>query len=356
MTEAVRRIHVSASRSYDVLVAPGLLDRCGKLVSDVAAPCGVALVSDSNVAPLYAARVRASLERAGYRVFEHGFPAGERSKNLTVWGEVVSFLAENRLGRGDIVAALGGGVVGDLAGFAAAVYQRGVRYVQIPTTLLAAVDSSVGGKTAVDLPQGKNLAGAFHQPSLVICDTDTLSTLPAVQIRSGSAEAIKCAVLSSPELFSRMEMESIPDMLDDVIAACVSYKRDVVAEDEFDTGARAKLNLGHTIGHAAEACGGYALTHGEAVSIGLAVIARAAARRGICPAEDAARIVALLEKNGLPVATGLDADTLYAAALSDKKRQGGRLKLIVPERIGACRIETIDAADLPGWMRDGGIT
>ena len=351
----MRTIRVTASRSYDVLVGAGLLDECGRRLAEVAAPCTAALVTDSRVAPLYAGRVRDALEGAGFRVLTHVIPAGESSKNLAVWGEVISFLAEHRLGRGDIVAALGGGVTGDLAGFAAAAYQRGVRYIQIPTTLLAAVDSSVGGKTAVDLPQGKNLVGSFHQPSLVLCDTDTLATLPDVHLRSGCAEAIKCAVLSSEELFGRMERVPVTDMLEDVIAACVTYKRDVVAADEFDTGARAALNLGHTVGHAVEKCSGYALTHGEAVSIGLAVIARAAAKRGVCDQSAAERIVRLLEKTGLPVSTELDAETLYAAALSDKKRQGDSIRLILPETVGRCRIETVPAAELIGWMHDGGV-
>ncbi len=351
----MKTIRVEASRRYDVLIGPGLLDECGERLARVIEPCTAALIADSNVAPLYAGRVKESLERAGFRVVTHIFPAGENSKNLSVYGEVLAFLAENRLGRGDLAAALGGGVTGDLVGFAAATYQRGIRYVQLPTTLLAAVDSSVGGKTAVDLPQGKNLVGSFHQPSLVLCDVDTLRTLPEVQIRSGSAEAIKCAVLSSEALFERMENTPVPEMLEDVIAACVEFKRGVVAADEFDIGTRAMLNLGHTVGHAVEKCGGYALTHGEAVAVGLAIVARAAAKRGVCDNASAERITGLLEKTGLPVSTDLDAGTLFSAALSDKKRQGDSLKLIVPEKIGRCRIETIPAGDLIEWMHDGGV-
>ena len=351
----MRTIRVSASRSYDVVVGPGLLDDCGARIAQAVAPCAAALVADSTVAPLYAGRARQSLEAAGFRVVTHVFPAGERSKNLDEWAGILTFLAENRLGRSDLVVALGGGVTGDLAGFAASAYQRGVRCVQLPTTLLAAVDSSVGGKTAVDLPQGKNLAGSFHQPSLVLCDTDTFATLPDRQFRSGCAEAIKCAVLSSEELFARMETTPIHDMTEDTIAACVGYKRDVVAADEFDTGERAFLNLGHTVGHALEKCSGYALTHGEAVSVGMAVISRAAAVRGVCPPGTAERIGALLEKTGLPVTTDIAAQDLMEAALSDKKRQGGSIRLILPEAIGRCRIETVPAADLIGWMRDGGV-
>ena len=351
----MRSIRVTASRSYDVVVAPGLLEECGERISRVIAPCTAAVLTDTNVSPLYASRVQKSLGDAGFRVVTHVFPAGESSKTLAVWGEVISFLSRSGLGRGDIVVALGGGVVGDLGGFAAAAYQRGIRFVQLPTTLLSAVDSSVGGKTAVDLPEGKNLVGSFHQPSLVLCDTDTLSTLPPVQYRSGCAEAIKCAALSSPELFGRMETTPISAMLEDTIAGCVEFKRDIVAADEFDTGARACLNLGHTVGHAVETCSGFSLTHGEAVAIGLAVIARASARRGICAPSAAERIVSLLEKTGLPVTTDLPVDTLYTAALADKKRQGGSIRLVLPEDIGKWRLETVPTADLPGWMRDGGL-
>ena len=351
----MRTIRVSASRSYDVVVGSGLLGECGARVAEVIAQCTAALISDSTVAPLYADKVRSSMEAAGFRVVTRVFPAGERSKNLDEWAGILSVMAENRLGRNDIVAALGGGVTGDLAGFAASAYQRGIRCVQLPTTLLAAVDSSVGGKTAVDLPQGKNLVGCFHQPSLVICDTDTLATLPERQFRSGCAEAVKCAVLSSEELFSRMESTPIRDMVEDTISACVEYKRDVVAADEFDTGERAFLNLGHTVGHALEKCSGYTLTHGEAVAVGLAVLSRAAAVRSVCSFRTAERITALLEKTGLPVTADVDSQALMEAALSDKKRQGDSIRLILPEAIGRCRIETVPSADLVGWMRDGGL-
>lgn len=349
----MRTIHVTASRDYDVLVGPGLLDVCGARIAAVTGAGAAALVSDTHVAPLYAQKVRAGLEGAGFRVTEHVIPAGEGSKNLAVWGELLEHLASERLGRDAVVVALGGGVVGDLAGFAAAVYQRGVRFVQMPTSLLAAVDASVGGKTAVDLPSGKNLAGSFHQPSLVLCDTDALATLPPLQIRSGMAEVIKTAVLFSEELFSRLERGEVDE--EETIAECVGFKRDVVAADEFDTGERAKLNLGHTVGHAVEKCSGYALTHGEAVSVGLATVARAAAVRGICAPETAWRVAALLEKTGLPVSTDIPAAALLEAALSDKKRRGDTLSLIVPEAIGRCRIERIPAAELMGWMRDGGL-
>ena len=209
----MRTVRVEASSGYDVLIGPGLLGECGERIAKVIAPCAAALITDSSVAPLYAARVRESLETAGFRTVEFVFPAGERSKNLNVWAETVTFLAENRLSRGDFVAALGGGVVGDLAGFAAAAYQRGIRCVQLPTTLLSAVDSSVGGKTAVDLPQGKNLVGSFHQPSLVLCDTDTLATLPEVPAATLVLEATPPLRICEPPPLTVVSMSTLPRVL-----------------------------------------------------------------------------------------------------------------------------------------------
>ena len=296
----MRTIHVDASKQYDVLVGSGLLDRVGELTAQVVKPCRAAILTDDTVDALYGARVDASLTAAGFETLKFVFPHGEASKNLTVFGQALNVLAENRLSRTDLVVALGGGVVGDLAGFVAACYLRGVRFIQIPTTLLAAVDSSVGGKTAVDLDTGKNLAGAFWQPSLVICDYDTLSTLPERTFREGCAEVIKTGVLSGEELFSALENAPIEDQLEDVICACVAYKRDIVNGDEFDRGQRQLLNLGHTIGHAVEACSGYSLFHGECVAIGLAAVARAACRVDLTAPETRDRLRALLRRCGLP--------------------------------------------------------
>lgn len=258
------------------------------------------------------------------------------------------------MSRSDVVVALGGGVVGDMVGFAAACYQRGVRLVQIPTTLLAAVDSSVGGKTAVDLPAGKNLIGAFWQPSLVICDTDTLQTLPDAVRRDGCAEIIKYGVLDGAALFSRLE-NSLPDEIpEDILARCVEIKRDIVAADEFDTGARHLLNLGHTAAHAAELLSDYSLSHGSAVAMGLCSMARACAARGLCSEEDAARIEALIKKCGLPTELPYTAEALANAALSDKKRAGSTLPIITVEGLGRCTVRKIAASDYAGWLRQGG--
>ena len=351
----MKTIHVTASREYDVCIAPGLLSECGERIAAVTGKCVAALVTESTVAPLYAEKVRASLSAAGFQVEQFVFPAGEESKNLRTYTQVLEFLAEKRLSRSDILVALGGGVVGDLGGFAAATYQRGIRFVQIPTTLLSAVDSSVGGKTAVDLPAGKNLVGSFYQPSLVLCDPETLSTLPESVFQDGCAEVIKCAVLSGEDFFSALERTPISRQVEDVIARCITLKRDIVAEDEFDTGARRLLNLGHSVGHAIELCSAYSISHGSAVARGLAIIAAAAAQKGFCAPETASRIKALLENNGLPITSPYSAQSLFKASFADKKREGNKLRLVVPETIGACRVETIPADDMLGWIRAGGV-
>lgn len=348
-------IHVTASREYDVRVERGALSRLGEWTRQTVGGQTAALVSDDTVCALYGAQAEASLRQAGYRVVSFVFPHGEASKTLSTYAQLLTFLSENRLTRTDPVVALGGGVTGDLAGFAAATYLRGVPLVQVPTTLLAMVDSSVGGKTAVDLPQGKNLVGCFYQPHLVLCDPNALSTLPEEQYRCGCAEVIKYAVIGSEPFFRELEAAPIHAQEEHVIAACVTMKRDVVHEDEFDRGTRALLNLGHTIGHAVEASSGFSLLHGQGVAIGLAVIAQAAAKKGFCTEEAASRIVKLLQACSLPTETDVPARTLLQAAGSDKKRDGALLSLIVPEAIGRCRIERIPAEELLLWMQAGGI-
>ena len=246
-------------------------------------------------------------------------------------------------------------VFGAEAGFAAATYQRGIPFVQVPTTLLAAVDSSVGGKTAVNLDSGKNQVGCFYQPSLVLCDPDTLRTLPPEEYRNGCAEVIKYAVLRSEPFFDALRAEPVSAQVEHVIATCVGMKRDLVAADEFDRGSRQLLNLGHSFGHAVEKCSDYAVPHGCGVAIGMAIIARAAAKRGICTDDTCAQILALLRQYGLPTETAFTRDALTDAARSDKKIADGKLHLIVPECIGRCRIETIPAVDIPAWLADGGI-
>ena len=349
----MKTITVSASRTYDIRIGHGLLTTLGEAVRDLGKVEKVFLVSDTQVYPLYGGAAEASLKAAGYSVSSFVFPAGEESKNGETFLKLLNALAQAGLSRSDLLVALGGGVVGDLAGFAAACYLRGIRFVQIPTTLLAAVDSSVGGKTAIDLPAGKNLAGAFYQPSLVLCDLDALDTLPEDIFRDGCAEVIKYGVLYDPELFSQLKASGLDFDREAVIARCVALKRDVVMEDEKDTGSRMKLNLGHTFGHAVEAHSRFTLSHGKSVAIGLAIIARASASMGICSEADAARIVSVLKAFGLPVQTQYTAEALLPYLLSDKKRSGGTVNLILPEAIGRCVVSPTPVSQLQSILQAG---
>ena len=350
----MKTVRVAASSEYEVLIGSGLLDGAGELVRQALPKAEkIAVISESTVHPFYGARLRQSLESAGYVVAEYVLPCGEASKNGENFLKILNFLAANRLTRSDAVAALGGGMVGDLAGFAAASYLRGVACVQLPTTLLAGVDSSVGGKTAIDLDMGKNLAGAFCQPARVICDYDTLGTLPESVFTDGCAEVIKYGVLADPGLFAHLEKKGRDFELEYVLDRCVSIKRDYVCADEFDTGLRRQLNLGHTFGHAVEAASNFELSHGKAVAIGMAVVARAAAAKDLCPRECAGRITALLEKFGLPTKTDMDMDALYGHMLSDKKRLGGTVNIIVPEDIGRCRVLPLPVGQAGEFMKAG---
>ena len=346
-------VHVTASKHYDVLIGSGLLQSLGSYAAGIKKVKKVCIVSETNVWPLYGVQAKDSLQAAGLEVVEFVFQAGEQFKNTAVYLELLYFLADNHMTRTDLIVALGGGVVGDMAGFAAATYMRGIPFIQVPTTLLAAVDSSVGGKTAIDLPVGKNLVGAFYQPVLVLCDTDCLNTLPEDIFRDGCAEVIKYGVLYDPDLFAHLAKKGLDFDRETVITRCVELKRNVVAEDEFDTGARMKLNLGHTIGHGVEAQSHFEISHGKGVAIGMAIVTRAGTKRGICEEPAKAALLEILEKFGLPSSCGYSAESLYASALSDKKRSGGTVNLIIPERIGFCRIVPTRVEDLQAFIEAG---
>jgi len=347
---SMQTVHVSASKDYDILVGESL-DRLGQRAAALIPPGKAALAADSNVAPLYADRAAAALEGAGYEVHRWVFPAGEASKTPENLIALLNFLAERRFSRTDSVFALGGGVTGDLAGFAASVFQRGVRLVQIPTSLLAMVDSSVGGKTAVDLPAGKNLAGTFCQPALVLCDVTLLSTLPADVYRDGWAEVIKYGAIADRALFEALARGDAA--LEDVITRCVSIKSDLVSRDEFDTGERRLLNYGHTVGHAIEHCSGYAVSHGLAVAMGMACAVRYAGKKGLCPPDCVSETLSLLRRYGLPAGCPYGADALYAAARLDKKRAAGKTALVLPEALGRCGVYPVTDAELYDFLRLG---
>lgn len=343
----MRTVTITASKTYTIKIGSGLLDTIGQEIIALGKIQKVCIVSDSNVFPLYGSRVSEQVHKAGFEVHTFVFPAGEHMKNGTTYLSLLNELATMQLTRSDVIIALGGGVVGDLAGFAAATYLRGIRCVQIPTTLLAAVDSSVGGKTAIDLPAGKNLAGAFFQPSLVLCDTDVLYSLPERIFLDGCAEVIKYGVLYDQDFFAYLEAQGLAFDREYVIERCVAMKRDAVVADEFDTGARMKLNLGHTIGHGVEAKSEFTISHGQAVAIGMAIVSRAAD----CP--DADRIIRLLEQFRLPVNTVFSAEDLYQYTLSDKKRSGDTVKLIIPKKIGDCSITSMPVTQLKSFILAG---
>lgn len=342
----MERVRVEASGCYDVLIGPGLMKRTGELTAKIIAPCRAAIITDDIVQELYGETVRGSLEKAGFSVDIWAFPHGERHKTMETLSEALCWLAEIGISRSDMIVALGGGVPGDLAGFAAAVYCRGTRFIQIPTTLLAAVDSSVGGKTAVDLPAGKNMAGAFHQPELVICDTDVMHHLPAPLLRDGAAEMLKYGMLEDAGLFDLMASGGWRDQLEWVIARCVSIKRDYVMQDEKDQGLRQFLNLGHTFGHAAEKCSDFSITHGQGVGMGLCMAARAAGM-------DAAWVEKGVMACGLETKSPYSAGMLAQAALSDKKRKGGKITLVLPVGKGKCELKTISVEELPQYFSKG---
>jgi 3-dehydroquinate synthase len=336
------------ARSYPILIGSGLLDDPGTLQRCVAAR-DVLIVTNRTVEPLYLDRVQRGL--SGRRIHTVVLPDGEQYKNLTEMARVFDALVAARLNRDGCVVALGGGVVGDMAGFAAACYQRGIDCVQIPTTLLAQVDSSVGGKTGVNHPGGKNLIGAFHQPRAVIADTGTLSTLPPRELRAGLAEVIKCALLGDLDFLEWLERELDallalePATLEHAIRRCCETKAGIVADDEREHGRRALLNLGHTFGHAIETATGYGTwLHGEAVAVGMVIAADMSARLGWLQSGDVGRVRELLARAGLPVdAPKIGAGPARELLGMDKKVQAGRVRLVLLRRLG----EAVVTADYP---------
>lgn len=344
------------SRSYPVYMDNGLLDQLGGFFTRTLGQCAAAVITDDNVAPLYLRRATDSLEGAGVRTCSVVLPHGEKTKSLSQLARLYDFLCDNHITRADAVIALGGGVIGDLAGLAAATYLRGVRFVQVPTTLLAQVDSSVGGKVAVDLPQGKNLVGAFWQPSLVLCDPQTLNTLTDSYWRDGLGEVVKYGCICDEALFALLEAcapggrRALMARMEEILRHCVAAKAEVVRQDECDTGLRMTLNFGHTIGHAVETCQQYSgLRHGEAVAVGMSVITRMTEARGLTEPGTSARLDALL--NGLGMTHALpdipEAELLAAMGM-DKKALGKALRVIVLDRIGGCRILNESAAFFEG--------
>jgi 3-dehydroquinate synthase len=348
----MRRIRVNASHAYDIIIGENILYKLGSFCREVMDGGKICVVTDTNVEPLYFDAASASLRLEGFDVLKFVIPAGEASKSTTYLVELLEFMAENHLTRSDCALALGGGVVGDLCGFASAVYLRGIKFIGVPTTLLAAVDSSVGGKTAVDLAAGKNLAGAFHQPSLVVCDYKALDTLSPEIFADGCAEIIKYGVINDRALFDKLK-NGIKNDIEEIIALCVQNKASIVETDEFDLGKRQLLNLGHTVGHAIELCSDFKISHGSAVAIGMVIVMRSAVNQGICPTEALDELIWLLKKENLPTSCEFTATELAAAALGDKKRAGDNITLVVPFSIGDSRLVRTPVDALEKFIEGG---
>ena len=359
------------ARAYEVVIGPGLLDRAGELVAPLAPRGRTVVVTDENVGCHHGERLAAALEAGGVSVDVLTIPAGEQSKSFDGLASLIDQLLALELDRGDVVTAFGGGVVGDLVGFASAIYKRGIDFIQIPTTLLAQVDSSVGGKTAIDTGRGKNLVGAFHQPRLVLADLDVLATLDQREVHAGYAEVLKYGLLGDRAFadwlgeHGRAVLEMEVPALRHAVARCVEMKAEIVAEDERETGRRALLNLGHTFGHALETEAGMesVLLHGEAVGVGCAMAFRFSARLGLCSAEDAARAEALIAAGGLPARLAdtpggpFAADRVIAHMSQDKKAVAGTITLVLARAIGDAFVaRDVDREALRAFLVDEGCT
>lgn len=358
------RVELS-DRSYDVWVARAMLGRLGEIAREATAGRRAVVVADETVAGLYARAATDSLVSAGMDTSLLTFPAGERNKTLATYSSLMDqlFALRPRIDRRTLIVALGGGVTGDIAGFIAATALRGLPWLQCPTTLLADVDASVGGKTAVDHPAGKNLIGAFHQPGGVLIDVEPLRTLPADELRGGLAECVKHGVIRDESLLDFLEANAEKilacdaEVMTELIARNVSIKAAVVADDERESGSRAHLNFGHTIGHGIEAAGGYGgLSHGQAVALGMVAECGIAVARGLLDASGAGRVKRLLQRLGLPVRrTGLDAEEVWNIMQHDKKVLGGRVRMVLPADLGSVDVyddvtadEVAEALKLPG--------
>lgn len=346
---------VHTANPYSIVIRRGCLQDAGPRAAQLfGTGKRTVVIGDTNTIPLYGDTVVESLRQAGFEASVYTFPAGECSKRLSTVEGMLCELVERGLTRTDFLVALGGGVTGDMAGFAAASYLRGIPFIQIPTSLLAQIDSSVGGKTGVDLPQGKNLVGAFWQPSLVLIDPDTLSTLPDRYFADGMGEAIKYGCIRSRALFERLERENAADFIEDMILECVDCKRIIVEHDEREKGERMLLNFGHTLGHALEKVYHYeTLSHGEAVGVGMVAVTEASERADLTEPGTARRIAGLLSRYGLPVSDPAPMAKLAQAAFSDKKSAGDSIRLVLLTTLGESRIHTIPHTELLSFLTGG---
>jgi 3-dehydroquinate synthase len=344
----MKQLTVELEKSYNIFIENGILYSCGKYIKEVCRGNRIMIISDSNVFPIYGERVVKSLEEEGFVVAVHIFPAGEENKQLSAVSKMMCALADACFSRTDMVAALGGGVCGDMAGFAAAMYMRGIDFVQLSTSLLSDIDSSVGGKTGCDLPNGKNLVGAFHQPKLVLIDPKTLDTLDKRYYNDGMAEAIKHGIIKSKALF-----ESLPLLSnEELIYKSIDIKRAVVEKDEKESGERKLLNFGHTLGHAIEKYYDFKkYSHGEAVGLGMLLITKAAEENGLCEIGLYEQIEAALAEFDLPITCDAAIGDLIPLCLNDKKRRSDKIDLVIASEIGKSFVHSISCDELEDFLR-----
>jgi 3-dehydroquinate synthase len=349
------KVRINVKKPYDVIIKNNILPEIALYLQGFNGSTA-AIITDENVYKLYEPTVRASLENAGINVVSHVFKSGEKNKNSDELFKIINFLAEKKVTRSDFLIALGGGIVGDMAGFAAGIYLRGIKYIQVPTTFLATVDSSVGGKTAVNLSAGKNLAGLFYQPEIVICDPETFYTLDDVTFADGVSESIKHGMICDEEFFRFLSGKTRVDYMKDIVKIVVQnvkIKSRIVESDEFEKGQRQLLNFGHTAGHAIEKVTNHAVSHGQAVAAGMILMSRAAYKKGFCERNYSCEIEKALSGFSHEIDLNYNAEELYEAALSDKKRSGEKVNIIIPESIGKCVIKRINTEKLFGIFKAG---
>lgn len=347
----MQKITVNASRKYDVIIGKGLLENVADYVKTVRKDCKACIITDKNVNGLYSSTIENSLTNGGISYVKFVIDGGEESKSGMVYLQACEFLAQNAFTRSDVIIALGGGIVGDLAGFISATYLRGVNFLQVPTTLLACVDSSVGGKTAINLKSGKNLVGAFYQPTLVLCDINCLKTLSCEEYACGMAEVIKYAMIFDDGLLAMLEggMDSNEEK---IIAKCVDLKRKVVESDERDNGERQLLNFGHTLGHAIEKESDFKYVHGQAVAMGMSIITEKAIEKGLCDKNVAEVLNSLLVNYNLKKTCDIPIEKLVNTSMIDKKRKGDTITVVLPKSVGKCSLVKMKTSEWEKFIQE----
>jgi len=348
----MKTVSVNASKKYNIYIGDNLFSSVTDYLSKVFPEGKICVVTDDTVDGLYGDSLMNQLS-GKYDTVKFVMKHGEKSKNISTYASLLNFLAQNHITRSDAILAFGGGVVGDLAGFAAATFLRGIKYLQIPTTLLAMVDSSVGGKTAIDLDAGKNLCGAFYQPEIVICDYSLTKTLSDEIFSDGCAEIIKYALISDYDLFCHLSEKGKDFDREYVITRCIEIKSEIVAADEFDGAVRQLLNYGHTIGHAIEALSDYKITHGSAVAAGMAIMAKTCEDKEICAPSCYEDTVSLIKAFDLPTSASYKSSEIASAILSDKKRKGANITLVLPEKTGKCVLKKFPIEEIENFILAG---